>query len=537
MNTRNIKRIIFETVRKNDGTQIRVLRVPEIKQIAGRAGRYSTSLQDTQAAQSSGKNKLADDSMSTSDSSPHSVGSLSNSIATIIPPAENSLFPAPSISPEQSSKPQNIGYVTTYDKEDYDIVLSALGNTAPPISQAGLLPTDDIVVRFSNYFPPGTPFSYVLLRLHDIAQVSSRFFICGLKETLMLADAIQEVKNLTIQERLTFCKAPIPIRSKGADADRFRDFVVQCARAIAEQRGGGILDIKALDLELLDEEVRAERKFLARAEALHKMLVGYLWLSFRFPGVFANRPLAMHTKRLVENVIEKSLSLFSFDVRESRRIRQQAREKEMMELLQKDLLEEERASVEDARREHEESVPDGETATADQLERDEGLDNGEPQDVEDILRDDKSFAEEPSPEWDDEEEYPDDEEGDEEDNGDEEEPDMVTKYSPDTSSCTHAVDGSKSSVQIDTSKSGSSDLSPLDSDAENLKFKSVDNEGPYYNRPTPSNLNDEQPDAPPSESRPKSEMTFLSGRPRSPEELARLMARERQRHEEQDARP
>jgi ATP-dependent RNA helicase SUPV3L1/SUV3 len=443
------------------------------------------------------------------------------------------------MSAEENVEPQNVGFVTTYDKEDYDIVRNALKNTAPPISQAGLLPTDDIVVRFSNYFPPGTPFSYVLLRLHEIAQVSSRFFLCGLKDTLMLADAIQEVKNLTIQERLTFCKAPIPMRSTGVGryGDRFRDFVVQCARAIAEQRGGGILDIKALELELLDEEVRAERKFLARAEALHKMLVGYLWLSFRFPGVFANRPLAIHTKRLVENVIEKSLSLFSFNTRESRRIRQQAREKELLELLQRDMLEKERVSDDEARSEHGGSKADGAEilaeaeSAADELELDEELEDEEPQDVEDILRDDKSFAEEPSPEWDDEEEYPDDEDGDEGDE-EEEEPDMVTRELPDDSSTTKGVNGSASSPEMDGTESKSDDLSPFDSDLDQPESKFVHDGGPLYNNEiTPSRPDDE------SSTPSHSETAFPSGRPNSPEELARLMAQEQQRREQQGAHP
>ncbi|CAJ0860010.1 17952_t:CDS:2, partial [Entrophospora sp. SA101] len=39
----NIKRIVFETVRKFNGTDVRLVSPPQIKQIAGRAGRYGTT--------------------------------------------------------------------------------------------------------------------------------------------------------------------------------------------------------------------------------------------------------------------------------------------------------------------------------------------------------------------------------------------------------------------------------------------------------------------------------------------------------------
>ncbi|RYR20618.1 hypothetical protein Ahy_B03g065809 [Arachis hypogaea] len=39
----NISRIIFSTLKKFDGFEFRDLTVPEIKQIAGRAGRYGSN--------------------------------------------------------------------------------------------------------------------------------------------------------------------------------------------------------------------------------------------------------------------------------------------------------------------------------------------------------------------------------------------------------------------------------------------------------------------------------------------------------------
>lgn len=392
------------------------------------------------------------------------------------------------------------------------------------------MPPDEVVIRFSSYFPPGTPFSYVLLRLHEIAQVSSRFFICALKDQLLLADAIHEIEDLTTQERLTFCKVPLSLRA--TDGERMRRFVLQCARAIAEQRRGGILELGALDLEILDERVRADRKFLGRAELLHKMLVGYLWLSFRFPGVFANRPLASHVKGMVEQVIEKSLSLFSFKSEDGRRIRQQARERELMEFLQRDLLEREEPALGGV-----ESLVDKDRtgleeakAAADELDHDDELDEEEPDEVVEILRDEKTLAEEPEPQWDDEEEYPEEDEGGEEDEEDDDESDLITKDSSDSG----AEGGSKSPREH--SKRTSSDEPPFDSDVDTAERKVVHDAGPLYqNVYRAAKFDDKQPPHPSAPERKSTPAQPFTSRP-SPEDLARIVAQEQQR-DDQDIRP
>jgi ATP-dependent RNA helicase SUPV3L1/SUV3 len=43
-------------------------------------------------------------------------------------------------------------------------------------------------------------------------------------------------------------------------------------------------------------------------ETLHKALVLYLWLSYRFAGVFTSRPMASYVKELVEERIDKVLA-------------------------------------------------------------------------------------------------------------------------------------------------------------------------------------------------------------------------------------
>ena len=281
-----------------DGTSILPLPPSDIKQIAGRAGRYRTSSNDQKS-------------------------SLENaSIDTERRPS--------------SAPPVNLGLVTTLDKVDLKVVQSAMESTPPPIKTAGLLAPDHLIIRFAEYFPPETPFSYILLRLHEISRMHTRFHICNLREQVLTADIIQEVKELSIAERLAFCAAPANAR----DLSTTRALLA-FAKCVAKQSGGGLLDISELNLDVLDENRDLGPVYLRELEGLHRSLVLYLWLSYRFSGIFTSQALAFHTKSLVEEKIDEALAKFSYDD-QARQKRRRLQENHMLQQLQEqmDLLKE-----------------------------------------------------------------------------------------------------------------------------------------------------------------------------------------------------
>ncbi|KAI7535291.1 P-loop containing nucleoside triphosphate hydrolase protein [Hortaea werneckii] len=296
-----IKRIIFEASSKFDGYQRRTLGVADIKQIAGRAGRYRTAEQANQT-----------------------------------PEQNQDLAAAKGDSPtetmtggELTSEKENLGLVTTLEQFDFPIVSAAMTAQPEPIRTAGLFPPSSVLERFASYFPPGTPFSYILTRLHELSQMHNRFHLCGLKEQIWIADLIEPVKGLTVSDRNTICSAPC---SK-SESDMFKTLMPAYARCIAEQTTGNIVDIEELPLEVLEAPVSASREYLRELERLHKGIVTYLWLSYRFAGVFTTRALAFHVKAMVEAKIEEVLSQFSFS-ETSRRKMAEARQKAVM----KDML-------------------------------------------------------------------------------------------------------------------------------------------------------------------------------------------------------
>ncbi|KAK4900002.1 RNA helicase [Elasticomyces elasticus] len=287
-----IKRIIFEASSKFDGVSRKTLGVADIKQIGGRAGRYRT-------AQFNAK-----------------VGEEQQDLAALKgdSPVEVS----------GSEEVENVGLVTTLEAFDFPIIATAMTAEPEPIRTAGLFPPASVLERFSSYFPPGTPFSYILMRLHELSQVHSRFHLCGLREQIWIADLIEPVQGLTISDRNVICSAPA-----SKSEDMFRTLLPAYAKCIATQTGGGILEIPELPLEVLEAEVSASREYLRSLERLHKGVVTYLWLSYRFAGIFTTRALAHHVKGLVEGRIEEVLGRFSFSEVQRRKMAEM-RERAMM---------------------------------------------------------------------------------------------------------------------------------------------------------------------------------------------------------------
>ena len=171
---------------------------------------------------------------------------------------------------------------------------------------AGILPPTSILVQFAAFFPPSTNFSYILLRLHEIALVHPRFNLSMLDPQVKIADAIQPVENLSTNERIIFCNSPTDLKRAG-----MATIVAALARCVGNRTSGALLDIPDIRLEALDEEITMDGRYLDRLETLHSSLVLYLWLSYRFAGVFINQAMAFYVKSLVEERIDKILSEYS----------------------------------------------------------------------------------------------------------------------------------------------------------------------------------------------------------------------------------
>jgi len=365
----SIKRVIFEESHKFDGYSRKPLAIADIKQIAGRAGRYrSADLSQTAptAELSSVKGESSEDiaaerveilesasnvNGSHQEEASESKASQDTISRFVISKAGDEARAdaeatedgnATDMSVRAPKDTKSVGLVTTLERFDYPLIAKAMDSEPEPIRTAGIFPPAPVVERFAQYFPPGTPFSFILLRLHELSQMHSRFHLCGLKDQLTIADLIEHVKNLTVADRIVFCAVP----ASKSDINLFRGLLPALARCIEAQGGGDLLDIEEIPLETLELELSPSRHYLRQLEQLHKAIIAYLWLSYRFAGIFTSRALAFHVKGLVEAKIERVLSGFSFTSEEAKKARER-KEKEAVDSMQAQLLLENEGNAED----------------------------------------------------------------------------------------------------------------------------------------------------------------------------------------------
>lgn len=141
----NISRIIFSTMKKFDGMEMRDLTVPEIKQIAGRAGRYG------------------------------------------------SRFP--------------VGEVTCLDAEDLPLLHSSLTSPSPILEKAGLFPSFDLLSLYSNLHPKEGIYQ-ILAHFVENAKLSALYFVTNCQEVLNAAAVIDKLP-LKLSDKYIFCISPV----------------------------------------------------------------------------------------------------------------------------------------------------------------------------------------------------------------------------------------------------------------------------------------------------------------------------------------
>ncbi|CAN1129128.1 DExH-box ATP-dependent RNA helicase DExH16, mitochondrial [Linum perenne] len=137
----NISRIIFSTMKKFDGVEMRNLTVPEIKQIAGRAGRYGSK------------------------------------------------FP--------------VGEVTCLDGDDLPLLHFALQSPSPILERAGLFPTFDLMYMHSRLHPKHGLYE-ILEHFSENATLSENYFISDCEELLKVAVVLDELP-LSLKDKYLFC--------------------------------------------------------------------------------------------------------------------------------------------------------------------------------------------------------------------------------------------------------------------------------------------------------------------------------------------
>lgn len=258
----NIGRIIFTSMSKFDGTDTVPLTVSQVKQIAGRAGRF------------------------------------------------NSAYPH--------------GYVTTYHANDLHYLhkcmlprqfktdTSMVASNEELIEQAGLTPTRELIEEFASRYDENVKLSQILRQLEQWTRLDHKqYFLCPLDDQKVLADVIHSVKTLSFQERYTFIQTPL-----NAEDDTSKQVFLQYVLEYAQGNKDipTIVQVPQTMPKTLDQ--------LKYMEEIYKLLEAYSWLSYRFDA-FSRSEEAEKKKSLCRKWIELSLKHSNSLLGEYRQARQE----------------------------------------------------------------------------------------------------------------------------------------------------------------------------------------------------------------------
>ncbi|KAF8548464.1 P-loop containing nucleoside triphosphate hydrolase protein [Imleria badia] len=245
-----IKRVVFETLHKFDGQERRPLSISQIKQIAGRAGRYGLHGQPG-------------------------------------------------------------GFVTTLYKEDIPTLRRALATPAPPLSSAVLDPPGHWMEDISQVLP---------LRASTQALLEVPSYVSGIRPPFRAAAQIRldqlsqfidtHANDLLLSDKLLFKNCPIQWSDPIA-LDTLAQILRLYTNTIRVELDavlsvGPFMDmLKKVERMMPDRaKARACKDALKHLEGLHKVLVLYLWLSFRNAMAFYEADKAYELKARVERALE-----------------------------------------------------------------------------------------------------------------------------------------------------------------------------------------------------------------------------------------
>jgi ATP-dependent RNA helicase SUPV3L1/SUV3 len=268
-----IKRIIFSTVRKWNGYKEAVIPLSEIKQIAGRAGRYGMH------------------------------------------------------------GPDSVGIATTLIHSDHRVVDSALKSVVPSLQAAVIAADSAILSKIHRCLPPNTGLGQIYQLLIDLATCEELFVLSEYQKLLDAAAIVDDAcPNLSIGTRATLTQTPVPWKIPEA-IPMFKDMLVPFAagmkvdaEAVFEKAGIMLVleDVSEARQEhstgqqTPTSDMKNERPTLSVREAstrlealelLHKMACVYLWLSYRYPIAFYQQERTKEIKLATELGIQFCLEM------------------------------------------------------------------------------------------------------------------------------------------------------------------------------------------------------------------------------------
>ncbi|GAA5991113.1 hypothetical protein JCM5350_006669 [Sporobolomyces pararoseus] len=289
-----IRRIVFESLHKWDGTQEVRLSTPQIKQIAGRAGRYG--------------------------------------VHTPVSPS------SPDLDPVQPEPDSVNGEATTLDRQDLPILQSAMKEPTVQVTRASSIPPFEIFKQLYQLLPPTTSMSRIFSLVQSITRTEKHYKSTGTESFQKVGEKISKIFPLSFQERYTFGSAPVNLRDEKV-VESLIGFVKSFSRnePILIERWGkenGLFEkldqVEAVRQLKTKSELESNQQqssssssssssliftptTLQSLESFHRCLTLYLWLSYRLAPIFSDQQVARELRIRLEKSIEFVLEGIRFE--------------------------------------------------------------------------------------------------------------------------------------------------------------------------------------------------------------------------------
>ncbi|KVI08607.1 DExH-box ATP-dependent RNA helicase DExH18, mitochondrial [Cynara cardunculus var. scolymus] len=203
----NIRRVVFYSLSKYNGDKIVPVPASQVKQIAGRAGR------------------------------------------------RGSIYPD--------------GLTTTLQQDDLDYLIECLQKPFDEVKKIGLFPYFEQVELFAGQISDIT-FAQLLQKFGENCRLDGSYFLCKHEHIKKVANMLEKVQGLSLEDRFNFCFAPVNIRDPKAMYHLAR-FAQSYSQNVPVSLAMGMPTASARnDTELLDLETK------------HQVVSMYLWLANHF---------------------------------------------------------------------------------------------------------------------------------------------------------------------------------------------------------------------------------------------------------------
>jgi ATP-dependent RNA helicase SUPV3L1/SUV3 len=175
------------------------------------------------------------------------------------------------------------GLVTTLKREDMYALSGALKTPNADLTQAQLWPPAFVFQKYANEFPAGVSLASMVSKFAEITRTSKLYHAMSSETLIRIAQAIQHTEGLDLETKYHICACPVNTRK----SEEWGYFLTM-ARLLGEGKPVNVeSEDLNLPLRLASRKINEKygrrfvaMKFLQSLETLHKTLIMFSWISY-----------------------------------------------------------------------------------------------------------------------------------------------------------------------------------------------------------------------------------------------------------------